>query len=90
MRLQQAGHPLRPAAYHNIRCIDAMPGEGLTTPGAPRFTHRNIEYRLLPGSKANGAKLDGLAGACRYVWNTILGQINDEYEEAKAAQYSQE
>ena len=85
MRIQQAGPSNRPAAYHNISLNDAMPAEGLTQEEQPRFTHRNIEYRLLPGSKANGAKLDGLAGACRYVWNTILGQINDEYEQSKEA-----
>ena len=62
-----------------------MPAEGLTQEEQPRFTHRNIEYRLLPGSKANGAKLDGLAGACRYVWNRILGDLIDQYRKHQAA-----
>ena len=73
----------RPAAYHNISLNDAMPAEGLTQEEQPRFTHRNIEYRLLPGSKANGAKLDGLAGACRYVWNRVRAEIEEEYREGQ-------
>ncbi len=47
-------------------------------------TCRNIIYRLLPGSRANARRLAGQAGACRFVWNTILGQHDDAYEEAKA------
>ena len=47
-------------------------------------TYRNIIYRLLPGSRANARRLAGQAGACRFVWNTILGQHNDAFEEAKA------
>ena len=47
-------------------------------------TYRNIIYRLLPGSRANARRLTGQAGACRFVWNTILGQHNDAYEAAKA------
>ncbi len=47
-------------------------------------TYRNIIYRLLPGSRANARRLAGQAGACRFVWNTILGQHNDAYEDAKA------
>ncbi len=47
-------------------------------------TYRNIIYRLLPGSRANARRLAGQAGACRFVWNTILGQHNDAHEEAKA------
>ena len=83
MRIQQAGPSNRPAAYHNISLNDAMPAEGLTQEEQPRFTHRNIEYRLLPGSKANGAKLDGLAGACRYVWNRVRAEIEEEYREGQ-------
>ncbi len=47
-------------------------------------TYRNIIYRLLPGSRDNARRLAGQAGACRFVWNTILGQHNDAYEDAKA------
>ena len=60
-----------------------MPAEGLTPSDGPRFTHRNIEYRLLPGSKANGAKLQGLAGACRFVWNKVREELEDQYWAAK-------
>ena len=47
-------------------------------------TYRNIIYRLLPGSIANARSLAGQAGACRFVWNAILGQHNDAHEAAKA------
>ena len=46
--------------------------------------HRNIEYRLLPGTKAKARKLAAQAGACRFVWNEMLGQQKSAYEEAKA------
>ena len=46
-------------------------------------THRNIIYRLLPGSKANARRLAGQAGACRFVWNEMLGRHNAAYEAAK-------
>lgn len=34
--------------------------------------HRNIRYRLIPGTHAKSAGLSRLAGACRYVWNAAL------------------
>ena len=46
-------------------------------------THRNIIYRLLPGSKENARRLAGQAGACRFVWNEMLAQHNAAYEAAK-------
>ena len=46
-------------------------------------THRNIIYRLLPSSKENARRLAGQAGACRFVWNEMLGRHNDAYEAAK-------
>ena len=46
-------------------------------------TYRNIIYRLLPGSKANARRLAGQAGACRFVWNEMLGRHNAAYEAAK-------
>ena len=85
MRIQQAGHPIRPAAYHNISLIDVMPAEALNDTPTERSVYRSIEYRLVPRTRANAVKLSGIAGACRYVWNTILGQINDEYERSKEA-----
>ena len=48
-------------------------------------THRNMIYRLLPGSKANARRLAGQAGACRCVWNAMLAQHKDAFEVAKAA-----
>ena len=43
-------------------------------------TYRGVRYRLLPGSRSKARKLAGLAGACRFVWNAILAQINEDYE----------
>ena len=37
-----------------------------------RVTHRQIRYRLIPGSCAKAAALARLAGACRFVWNHFL------------------
>ncbi len=34
--------------------------------------HRNITYRLIPGSRSKAQKICQTAGACRYVWNRIL------------------
>ena len=45
--------------------------------------YRNIQYRLIPRTTTKADKLLGLAGACRYVWNTILEQQNDLHREAK-------
>ena len=39
--------------------------------------HRNITYRLIPGTKARARKLAATAGACRYVWNRALGENRD-------------
>ncbi len=36
--------------------------------------YRQVIYRLLPGSRAKARKLAATAGACRFVWNTILDQ----------------
>lgn len=45
--------------------------------------HRGVEYRLFPGSCEKARKLAGIAGACRFVWNMILDQLNEEYERTK-------
>ena len=37
--------------------------------------HRNITYRLAPGTAVRARKLASAAGACRYVWNTVLAGI---------------
>ena len=39
--------------------------------------HRNITYRLIPGTRARARKLAATAGACRYVWNRALGENRD-------------
>ena len=36
------------------------------------LTHRNIRYRLIPGTCAKSAALSRLAGATRFVWNHFL------------------
>ena len=46
-------------------------------------TYRNIIYRLLPGSRENARRLAGQAGACRFVWNEMLGRHNAACEAAK-------
>ena len=45
------------------------------------FTYRGIEYRLCPGTQSKALLLHGLIGACLYVWNVILKQINKEVED---------
>ena len=85
MRIQQAGLAFRPTTYHNITLTDAMPAAALNVTTTERSVYRSIEYWLLPRTRATAAKLSGIAGACRFVWNTVLGQINDEYEQSKEA-----
>ena len=51
---------------------------------AENIAHRQIVYRLLPGAQSIGRQLAGLAGACRFTWNEMLGRQKAEYEEAKA------
>ena len=36
--------------------------------------YRQIVYRLLPGTREKARKLAAVAGACRFVWNTMLDQ----------------
>ena len=75
---------LHPIAYHNIRCIDTMPvrdsKKKQTDCSQAQYAYRSIVYRLLPGSPSKAKKLAGLAGACRFVWNTMLAQQNKAYE----------
>ncbi len=42
--------------------------------------YRGIEYRLLPGTQYKAMLLHGLVGACLFVWNVILRQINREFK----------
>lgn len=36
--------------------------------------HRNITYRLIPGTRERSRRLASAAGACRYVWNRALAE----------------
>ncbi|MDE0302383.1 MAG: transposase [Gammaproteobacteria bacterium] len=42
--------------------------------------HRTVRYRLHPGSAYKNQQLHGTAGACRFVWNHMVGKLRDEYE----------
>ena len=42
--------------------------------------HRTVRYRLYPGSSQKHQQLHGTAGACRFVWNHMVGKLRDEYE----------
>ncbi|MDE0611217.1 MAG: transposase, partial [Gammaproteobacteria bacterium] len=42
--------------------------------------HRAVRYRLHPGSARKNQQLHGTAGACRFVWNHMVGKLRDEYE----------
>ena len=41
---------------------------------------RTVRYRLHPGSARKNQQLHGTAGACRFVWNHMVGKLKDEYE----------
>ncbi len=47
--------------------------------------HRNITCRLVPAPAVRTRKLASTAGACRYVWNTMLADQQDLYLAARAA-----
>ena len=42
--------------------------------------HRTVRYRMHPGSSRKHQQLHGTAGACRLVWNHMVGKLKDEYE----------
>ena len=42
--------------------------------------HRTVRYRLHPGSSRKHQFLHGTAGACRFVWNHMIGKLRDEYK----------
>ena len=42
--------------------------------------HRAVRYRLHPSSVYKNQQLHGTAGACRFVWNHMVGKLRDEYE----------
>ncbi len=41
---------------------------------------RTVRYRLHPGSARKNQQLHGTAGACRFVWNHMVGKLRGEYE----------
>ena len=45
--------------------------------------YRNIVYRLIPGTSTKAQKLAAQAGACRFVWNEMLGRQKGAYAEAQ-------
>ena len=48
----------------------------------PGKCYRGVIYRLIPGTRSKARKLHGIAGACRFVWNTILAEVQADYKEA--------
>ena len=42
--------------------------------------NRTVRYRLHLGSPQKHQQLHGTAGACRFVWNHMVGKLKDEYE----------
>ncbi len=81
---------IHPIAYHNISDSDAMPVRDSKRKqedcSQTQYAYRNIVYRLLPGSSSKAKKLAGLAGACRFVWNTMLAQQNEVYAKVKGSE----
>ena len=52
-------------------------GELDTGPGAREplaCEHRQVVYRVLPGTPSRARRLASIAGACRFVWNEMLDQ----------------
>ncbi len=58
-----------------------MPVQKASNPSGSNCSYRGIEYRLLPGTQWKAHLLSGLCGACRFVWNTFLDQINRDYKD---------
>ena len=42
--------------------------------------HRTVRYRLYPGTVKKHQHQHGTAGACRFIWNHMVGKLRDEYE----------
>ena len=58
-----------------------MPVKKASNPLDSNCSYRGIEYRLCPGTQYKALLLHGLIGACLYVWNVILKQINGEFKD---------
>ena len=46
----------------------------VTSYSTRRTEHRQVVYRVLPGSEGRARRLASIAGACRFVWNELLDQ----------------
>ena len=46
----------------------------VTSCSTRRTEHRQVVYRVLPGSEGRARRLASIAGACRFVWNELLDQ----------------
>ena len=58
-----------------------MPVQKASNDSNQNCSYRGIDYRLCPGTQYKALLLHGLIGACLYVWNVILKQINNEVED---------
>ena len=52
----------------------ARPQDAVPRPSTRRTEHRQVVYRVLPGSEGRARRLASIAGACRFVWNELLDQ----------------
>ncbi len=44
------------------------------------YAHRTTRYRLLPRTRAKHQKLMQVTGACVWVWNSVLSDVDNAYE----------
>ncbi len=58
-----------------------MPVQKASNSSDQNCSYRGIEYRLLSGTQWKAHLLSGLCGACKFVWNMILEQINEEVKD---------
>ena len=52
---------------------ETRPSPAVVSAAVP-CAHRQVVYRVLPGSAARARRLASIAGACRFVWNELLDQ----------------
>ena len=55
-----------------------MTSTSKSTTQEPPTVVRTLRVRLYPGTAANGQYLEQLAGACRFAWNHVLGDYNQD------------
>ena len=46
--------------------------------GTMNGMHRQVIYRLRPGSRGMASRLDGVMQACRFVWNKVLSENEED------------